>query len=78
MNANRTCLPSVYALLALTAAAALFVLPAYAAGETPKGPSDVIFIGQILALMITGRLMGEAMLRLGQPAIIPRTPNRKP
>jgi len=44
--------------------------PAFAAGEAPHGPSEVIFIGQILALMIVGRLLGEAMLRLGQPAVM--------
>src|SRR5471032_2874877 len=44
--------------------------PAFAAGEAAKGPSEVIFIGQILALMIVGRLLGEAMVRLGQPAVM--------
>src|SRR5471032_1956479 len=44
--------------------------PAFAAGEAAKGPSEVIFIGQILALMIVGRLLGEAMIRLGQPAVM--------
>ncbi len=44
--------------------------PAFAAGEVAKGPSDVIFIAQILALMIVGRLLGEAMLRLKQPAVM--------
>ena len=44
--------------------------PAFAAGEAPHGTSEVIFIGQILALMIVGRLLGEAMQRLGQPAVM--------
>ncbi|RDV01375.1 cation:proton antiporter [Undibacter mobilis] len=44
--------------------------PAFAAGEASKGPSEVIFIAQLVALMLTGRLLGEAMLRLGQPAVM--------
>jgi Kef-type K+ transport system membrane component KefB len=70
MNAIRARLPSVYALFALIAVGALAAAPALAAGEAPKGASEVIFIAQILALMIVGRLLGEAMLRLGQPAVM--------
>ena len=44
--------------------------PAFAAAEAHKGPSEAVFVGQILALMIVGRLLGEAMLRLGQPAVM--------
>ncbi|MFZ0844499.1 MAG: hypothetical protein WAM62_01810, partial [Pseudolabrys sp.] len=61
---------SVYALLALAAVGTLAAGSAYAAGDAPKGPSEAIFIAEILALMITGRLLGEAMLRFGQPAIM--------
>ncbi|MCW5694438.1 MAG: cation:proton antiporter [Pseudolabrys sp.] len=43
--------------------------PALAA-EGGKGPSEVIFIAQLAALMLTGRLLGEAMLRIGQPAVM--------
>src|SRR3989304_9192256 len=56
----------------LSAALAAFVLaaaPTLAAEDAAKGPSEVIFIAQILALMLVGRLLGEAMMRLGQPAI---------
>ena len=52
---------------------ALFALaagPAFAAEQAHKGPSEVIFIAQILALMIVGRLLGEAMLRMRQPAVM--------
>ena len=35
-----------------------------------KGPSEVVFIAQLLALMVVGRLLGEAMLRIGQPAVM--------
>jgi K+:H+ antiporter len=61
---------SVYALLALAAVGTLAAGSAYAAGDAPKGPSEAIFIAEILALIITGRLLGEAMLRIGQPAIM--------
>ncbi|MBI3705617.1 MAG: cation:proton antiporter, partial [Rhizobiales bacterium] len=57
-------------LSAALAAVVLAAAPALAAEGAAKGPSDVIFIGQILALMLVGRLLGEAMLRLGQPAIM--------
>jgi Kef-type K+ transport system membrane component KefB/nucleotide-binding universal stress UspA family protein len=62
----------------LLALAVLLALPALAAaqnngapgGDIHKGPSEVIFIGQIVALMVVGRLLGEFMLRLGQPAVM--------
>jgi Kef-type K+ transport system membrane component KefB/nucleotide-binding universal stress UspA family protein len=43
---------------------------AFAAEKTEKGPSEVIFVAEILILMIVGRLLGEAMLRLRQPAVM--------
>lgn len=52
-------------LLALLAGPALAQVP----GES-KGPSVVIFLAQLLLLMLTGRLLGEAMLRLKQPAVM--------
>ena len=57
-------------------ASALLVLllvaagPALAVEPAHKGPSEVLFIAEILALMIVGRLLGEAMLRIGQPAVM--------
>ena len=41
-----------------------------AAPGVVKGPSEVIFFAQLLALMVVGRLLGEAMLRIGQPAVM--------
>jgi Kef-type K+ transport system membrane component KefB/nucleotide-binding universal stress UspA family protein len=67
MTILRARLPWLCALLALFA---LVAGQAFAAGEASKGPSEVIFIAQILALMIVGRLLGEAMLRMGQPAVM--------
>jgi Kef-type K+ transport system membrane component KefB/nucleotide-binding universal stress UspA family protein len=51
---------------------ALFVLPAtaIAADGVEKGPSEAVLIFQVLALLLVGRLMGEAMLRLRQPAVM--------
>src|ERR1022692_1074265 len=52
---------------------ALFALaagPAFAAEQARKGPSEVIFIAQILELIIVGWLLGEAMLRMRQPAVM--------
>src|SRR5262249_33070326 len=40
-------------------------------GPTPHvGPSEVVFLAQIILLLVTGRGLGEAMLRIGQPAVI--------
>jgi Kef-type K+ transport system membrane component KefB len=34
------------------------------------GPSEALFIAQIVVLLLVGRLLGEAMQRLGQPAVM--------
>jgi len=44
--------------------------PAGAAAEAQRGPSEIIFILQLVALMVAGRLLGEAMLRMRQPAVM--------
>jgi len=65
--------PAPAAALGLATIALLYLaVPALAAetGDAPKGPSEVIFVAQILALMVVGRLLGEAMLRIGQPAVM--------
>ena len=53
----------------LCALSLLTAVPAWAA-EGGKGASEAIFIGQIVVLMAVGRLLGEAMLRLRQPAVM--------
>ena len=40
------------------------------AAEIAKGPSEVVFLAQLIALMVIGRLLGEAMNRIGQPSIM--------
>src|SRR6516164_7303580 len=34
------------------------------------GPSESLFIAQIIVLLLVGRLLGEAMQRIGQPAVM--------
>ena len=53
----------------LLALAAITATPAFAA-EGGKGPSEAIFIGEIVVLMLVGRMLGEAMVRLRQPAVM--------
>jgi Kef-type K+ transport system membrane component KefB/nucleotide-binding universal stress UspA family protein len=62
-----TCL----ALLASAAPAAALAASATApAGGSPQEPSLAIFFGQIVALIVCGRLIGELMERIGQPAVM--------
>ena len=41
-----------------------------AATQGTHGPSEVIFLAQIIALIVCGRLMGELMQRIGQSAVM--------
>ena len=51
--------------------AALLLLSGTAlAADQPAGASEATFILQIVALLVVGRLLGEVMLRMGQPAIM--------
>jgi len=57
--------------LALGAVGALSLPVIALASEGAKaGPSDAIFVAQIVALLIVGRALGELMQRVGQPAVI--------
>jgi Kef-type K+ transport system membrane component KefB/nucleotide-binding universal stress UspA family protein len=60
-----------HALSALLAAVplCLVALPVYA-DSPPRGPSEVIFLFQIITLLVCGRLMGELMQRIGQPPVM--------
>ena len=50
---------------------ALAPSPTEAAPAAPDGgASQIVFVLQILALLIFGRLLSEAMLRIGQPAVM--------
>ncbi|MGE0061910.1 MAG: cation:proton antiporter [Xanthobacteraceae bacterium] len=65
-------LPGRRAVLLALLALSVLMWPASAgaAGSGGSGPSEVVFIVQIVVLMIVGRLLGEFMLRLGQPAVM--------
>lgn len=60
--------------LGLAFAIALAVVaawPALAAGaEKAGGASELVFLGQIILLLTVGRLLGELMQRMGQPAVM--------
>src|SRR5438034_984429 len=44
---------------------------AAAGGAAPQaGASEVVFLVQIILLLVAGRVLGEAMLRIGQPAVM--------
>jgi len=63
-------LPSwFWSLLLSLLLAAISAAPALAV-EGRKGSSEAIFIVEIVVLMLVGRLLGEAMLRLRQPAVM--------
>jgi Kef-type K+ transport system membrane component KefB/nucleotide-binding universal stress UspA family protein len=44
--------------------------PAFAAGDASKGPSELIFVAQLVVLIVVGRLLGEVMLRFKLPAVM--------
>src|SRR6266478_5776510 len=52
------------AVLALSTAASL------AADTGKSGASEVVFLAQLVTLMLVGRLLGEAMNRIGQPSVM--------
>jgi Kef-type K+ transport system membrane component KefB/nucleotide-binding universal stress UspA family protein len=56
--------------LAAFVAVALPAAPALAAAGEAKGPSLVVFLAELIALMLVGRLLGEVMLRIKQPAVM--------
>jgi Kef-type K+ transport system membrane component KefB/nucleotide-binding universal stress UspA family protein len=51
-------------------ALAVLAQPALAAEPGQKGASVAIFVGQVIALIVVGRIIGEVMLRVGQPAVM--------
>lgn len=57
------------AVLALACCLAAGVAVA-AGGSGKAGPSEVTFLLQIVVLLLVGRLLGEAMQRIGQPAVM--------
>ena len=51
------------------AALVLLAVPALAA-EGVKAPSEALFLAELVVLMAAGRLLGEGMQRIGQPAVM--------
>src|SRR3954452_16499165 len=58
------------AILALTALLAVAAFSALAAEGAKEGASEAVLVAQIVTLVLTGRLLGEAMQRIGQPAVM--------
>ena len=55
----------------LSLACLLIAAPTPLLAETAQhGPSEAVFIAQIILLLLCGRLLGEIMQRIGQPAIM--------
>src|SRR6266849_7691556 len=52
------------------AALVLSASASFAAEGARTGASDVIFLAQLITLMLIGRLLGEAMNRIGQPSVM--------
>jgi Kef-type K+ transport system membrane component KefB len=40
------------------------------AEDSVKAPSDIVFLSELLVLILVGRLLGEAMIRIGQPSVM--------
>jgi Kef-type K+ transport system membrane component KefB/nucleotide-binding universal stress UspA family protein len=40
------------------------------AQDGAKAPSEVVFLAELIVLMLVGRLLGEAMQRIGQPTVM--------
>ena len=55
---------------AVAAAALAASGAAWAAAGAAGGRSELVFLAQIVALLAVGRLLGELMQRLGQPAVM--------
>ncbi len=52
------------------AALVLGTTAAFAADAPQSGPSEAIFLAELVLLILVGRLLGEAMQRVGQPAVM--------
>jgi Kef-type K+ transport system membrane component KefB/nucleotide-binding universal stress UspA family protein len=55
---------------AIALSLALSTAAAFAAEGSGSEPSEVIFLAQLIVLMLAGRLLGEAMTRIGQPSVM--------
>jgi hypothetical protein len=53
---------------AIAAVIALLGVSDALAAEAGHGPSEVVFLLQLIVLMLVGRLLGELMQQIGQPS----------
>jgi Kef-type K+ transport system membrane component KefB/nucleotide-binding universal stress UspA family protein len=72
MSGNVILTRARFGLLVLGLCAGVVIWPAGSANaaEAAKGPSEVIFLAELIVLMVTGRLLGEAMQRIGQASVM--------
>jgi hypothetical protein len=61
---------AVLAALGAISVALLTPVTAMGAEAAKAGASEAVFLCQIIALLLTGRLLGEIMQRMGQPAVL--------
>ena len=54
----------------VTLALGLSLTAASAADTGKDAASEVILLGQLVLLLLVGRLLGEAMVRIGQPSVM--------
>ena len=59
----------LFQLCILLAPLALAATPAFATGGE-RGSSEFVFVAQLALLMLVGRLLGEAMIRIKQPGVM--------
>ncbi|MBI1868412.1 MAG: cation:proton antiporter [Methylocystis sp.] len=57
-------------ILVFSASGLVFSASGARAEEGVQTPSDVVFLAELLALILVGRLLGEAMSRVGQPSVM--------
>jgi Kef-type K+ transport system membrane component KefB/nucleotide-binding universal stress UspA family protein len=55
---------------ALIAMPAAIAIAAASSGTSEAGASEALFLCQITLILVCGRLLGEGMLRIGQPAVM--------
>ena len=54
----------------VAAALVLTTVAASAEGGKSAGPSEFLLVAQIVLLLLVGRVLGEVMQRIGQPAVM--------
>ena len=68
-NGRTVALPHL-SIVILFISALCAAMPALAAADGSRAASQVLFIAELALLLVVGRLMGEAALRLGQPSVM--------